>query len=64
MIYLIEGNLTRAKGLLKASLGKLIHDPLTVLEGNRDLIAGRIQIDYGISNSEAKMVSRWQKSIY
>ena len=58
-LYQIEGNLTLLKGKLKLTVGKLTNNYFSVINGQRDLVIGKIQIQYGLSASEAKMVSTW-----
>lgn len=48
------GNWKQLKGKLKEQWGKLTDDDLTVLEGNRDQLVGRIQERYGLAREEAE----------
>jgi len=48
------GKWQQAKGKLKQQWGKLTDDDLTVLEGRRDQLAGKIQERYGIAKEEAE----------
>ena len=47
------GQWKQLKGKVKAQWGKLTDDDLTVLEGNLDQLAGRVQERYGIARDEA-----------
>jgi uncharacterized protein YjbJ (UPF0337 family) len=47
------GQWKQLKGKLKEQWGKLTDDDLTVLEGNLDQLAGRVQERYGIARDEA-----------
>jgi uncharacterized protein YjbJ (UPF0337 family) len=48
------GNWMIFKGKIKEQWGKLTDDDLTVLEGNRDQLAGNIEKRYGIAKEEAE----------
>lgn len=48
------GKWQQAKGKIKQQWGKLTDDDLTVLEGRRDQLAGKIQERYGIAKEEAE----------
>jgi uncharacterized protein YjbJ (UPF0337 family) len=48
------GKWQQAKGKIKQQWGKLTDDDLTVLEGKRDQLAGKIQERYGIAKEEAE----------
>ena len=64
LIYQIEGNLMLLKGKLKLIVGKLTNNYFSIINGERDLAIGKIQIQYGLSVSEAKMVSTWNIPIH
>ena len=58
----IEGSWKQFKGNFKAKWGRLRNDPLEVIAGNRESLAGRIQETYGIAkDAAAKQVFAWQK---
>ena len=59
LIYQIEGNLMLLKGKLKLMVGKLTDNHFSIINGERDLTIAKIQLQYGLSVSEAKMVSTW-----
>ncbi|AGA90304.1 hypothetical protein Thimo_1521 [Thioflavicoccus mobilis 8321] len=50
----IRGNWNQAKGELKVRWGKLSDDDLTMIDGERDKLVGRLQELYGISKDEAE----------
>ena len=50
----IEGNLKQVRGHAQQQWGKLTHDPLCVLAGQRDSLRGRIQERLGISRDAAR----------
>ena len=51
------------KGTVKEKWGKLTDDDLTVIEGNPEKLAGKIQGRYGIAKDEAKkQVDEWQRT--
>ena len=57
----IKGNWNVAKGHIKEQWGKLTDDDLTAIEGRRDILVGRIQRRYGVTEQEAnKQVSDWE----
>jgi uncharacterized protein YjbJ (UPF0337 family) len=51
---ILEGNWKQLKGKVKVKWGKLTDDDLDVVEGRRDVLAGKIQERYGISKDEAE----------
>ena len=59
LLYQIEGNLMLLKGKIKLMLGRLTDNKFYIISGEKDQLTGKIQIQYGISVSEAKIVSRW-----
>ena len=59
LIYQIEGNLMLLKGKLKLIVGKLTNNYFSIINGQRDLVIGKIQIQYRLSASEANMVYTW-----
>ena len=61
----IKGDWKQAKGKVKQQWGKLTDDDLTVAEGHRDQLVGRIQERYGIAKDEAdKQVREWEKTYH
>src|SRR5262245_11971667 len=57
----IKGNWNVAKGHIKEQWGKLTDDDLTAIEGRRDILVGRIQRAYGVTEEQAsKQVSDWE----
>jgi len=56
----IAGNWKQLKGNVKQQWGKLTDDDLTVAEGSRDKLIGRVQERYGIAKDEAeRQVDAW-----
>ena len=51
---IFKGNWKQFKGKAKKNWGKLTDDDLDVVEGNSEILAGKIQERYGISKDEAK----------
>lgn len=51
---IFEGNWKQFKGKAKKNWGKLTDDDLDVVEGNADILAGKIQERYGLTKDEAK----------
>lgn len=50
----IEGSWKEMKGRVKARWGKLTDDELDQVEGNYDILLGKIQKAYGLSREEAE----------
>lgn len=50
----IEGSWKEMKGRVKARWGKLTDDELDRVEGNYDILLGKIQKAYGLSREEAE----------
>ena len=58
----ISGNWKQLKGKAKEQGGKLTDDDMTVLEGKRDQLVGKIQERYGYAKDQAeKEVSDWER---
>ncbi len=49
-----SGKWKQVKGKIKEQWGKLTDDDLTVLEGNSDQLAGKVQERYGLAKEEAE----------
>ena len=59
-----EGSWEQVKGNVQKAWGKLTNDDLSVIEGNRKLLAGKIQERYGIAQDEAeKQVKAWNDKV-
>jgi len=57
----IGGNWKQFKGKAKEKWGKLTDDDMTVIEGKRDQLVGRIQELYGYAKDQAeKEVTDWE----
>ena len=50
---ILKGNWKQLKGKAKKKWGKLTDDDLDVADGDKDLLAGKIQERYGVSKEEA-----------
>lgn len=60
----IQGNWKQWMGSAKQQWGKLTDDDLTVAEGKRDQLVGRVQERYGIAKDEAeRQVDAWTKRL-
>lgn len=58
----ISGNWKQFKGKAKEKWGKLTDDDMTVIEGKRDQLVGKIQERYGYAKDQAeKEVGDWEK---
>jgi len=49
----VEGNWKQAAGAIRKKWGELTDDDLDVIEGNRDMLAGKLQERYGIALDQA-----------
>lgn len=59
----ITGNWKQVQGEAKQQWGKLTDDDLTVAEGKRDVLAGKIQERYGTTKEEAeRQLDDWAKT--
>lgn len=58
----IGGNWKQFKGTVKEKWGKLTDDDMTVIEGKREQLVGKIQERYGYAKDQAeKEVVDWEK---
>jgi uncharacterized protein YjbJ (UPF0337 family) len=58
----IEGNWVKTKGKLRQQWGKLTDDDLTLIDGKREELAGRLQERYGYQKEQAeKEIDAWMK---
>jgi uncharacterized protein YjbJ (UPF0337 family) len=58
----VQGNWKQFKGKVKQQWGKITDDYLDEIEGNRDMLVGKIQEEYGITQEEAdRQVKDWEK---
>jgi uncharacterized protein YjbJ (UPF0337 family) len=59
----MEGKWKQMKGSMKSRWGKLTDDDLTVIEGQKEQLVGRIQERYGLARDEAqKQVDEWNRT--
>lgn len=60
---ILQGNWLQLKGKIKAEWGKLTDDQLDQINGNADMLAGKIQEAYGVSRDEAeRRVDAWDRA--
>ena len=56
------GNWKQFKGKVKEQWGKLTDDDMTIIEGKRDQLVGKIQASYSYKTAhEEKEVDSWEK---
>ncbi|MBP0615822.1 CsbD family protein [Jiella mangrovi] len=56
----IEGKWKQFRGNAKQQWGKLTDDDLDQIDGNKDILAGKIQEQYGIEKEEAhRQIDDW-----
>ena len=48
-----KGNFTQLKGKIKQQWGKLTDDEIDQMEGNAEILAGKLQERYGLSREDA-----------
>ena len=61
----IKGDWTQAVGRIRMKWGELTDDQLDVIEGRRDLLLGKLQEAYGISEDEAeRQVREWEGAAF
>lgn len=59
----VEGNWNQFAGKAKQRWGKLTDDDLTVINGKRQELIGKVQERYGIAKGEAeRQVKDWEKT--
>ena len=60
----IKGNWKQFTGKVKEQWGKLTDDDLTVIDGKRDQLIGRVQERYGIAKDKAEEeVAAWERKL-
>jgi uncharacterized protein YjbJ (UPF0337 family) len=58
----VEGNWRHMKGKVKEQWGKLTDDDLTLINGKRDQLEGKIRERYGIQKDIAKkQIDEWYR---
>ena len=61
---IIKGKWKQLNGRIKQQWGKLTDDDLTVLEGGREYLAGKVQERYGVTKDIAEQQVRdFEKSL-
>ena len=60
----VQGNWNQFRGKAKEQWGKLTDDELDIVEGRRDILAGKIQKAYGVAKDEAeRQVDAWERGL-
>ena len=60
----VEGNWKQVKGRVKQQWGKLTDDNIDVINGQREMLAGKLQESYGITKDEAeRQIKDWENSV-
>jgi len=60
----LQGNWKQFKGKVREKWGKLTDDQLDVINGRREVLAGKIQEMYGLSKDEAeRQIKDWERTI-
>lgn len=61
---IVEGNWEQFKGEVKVQWGKLTDDHLDVIAGKRDVLAGKVQEAYGITQDEAEeQIKKFEEAV-
>ena len=59
----VKGSWTQLRGRIRMQWGKLTDDQLDVIEGRRDLLLGKLQETYGVTEEEADaQVTAWENA--
>ena len=59
----LEGKWHQTKGSIRAHWGDLTDDEIEQIDGNREIMVGKIQEKYGVAREEAeRQVEEWRKS--
>jgi uncharacterized protein YjbJ (UPF0337 family) len=59
----LKGNWAQWRGRIRMQWGKLTDDQLEVIEGRRDLLLGKLQESYGVTEEEAdRQVRAWENA--
>ena len=53
-----QGNFKQLKGKIKQQWGKLTDDEIDQMEGNAEILAGRLQERYGMAQADAEREAR------
>jgi len=62
---IIKGKWKQLNGRIKQQWGKLTDDDLTVLEGSREYLAGKVQERYGVTKDIAEQqVKDFEKDLH
>ena len=57
----VKGSWTQLRGRVRMHWGKLTDDQLDVIEGRRELLLGKLQEAYGVTEEEAdRQVKAWE----
>ncbi len=60
----IKGKWSQAKGSVRAKWGELTDDEVDQIEGNREMLVGKVQEKYGLAKEEAEReVDDWSRSL-
>jgi uncharacterized protein YjbJ (UPF0337 family) len=60
----LQGNWKQFKGKVREKWGKLTDDQLDVINGRREILAGKIQEMYAVSKDEAeRQIKDWERTI-
>ncbi len=61
---IIDGNLKVLRGKLHEQWGLIIGDELEAADGRLEMLAGRIQARYGVSEEEVeRSLTEWEKQL-
>jgi len=56
----VQGNWKQLHGHVQHEWGKLTHNDVEQVKGDAEVLAGKIQVHYGVTKAEAlKQIDRW-----
>ena len=59
----LKGNWTQLRGRIRMQWGRLTDDQLDVIEGRREMLLGKLQEAYGMTEQQAEQqVGAWENS--
>jgi uncharacterized protein YjbJ (UPF0337 family) len=59
----LKGNWTQLRGRIRMQWGRLTDDQLDVIEGRREMLLGKLQEAYGMTEQQAEQqVNAWENS--
>ena len=61
---IIKGKWMEIKGTVRKKWGKLTDDDIAEIDGNREILAGKIRKNYGLAQDEVeRQLQKWEDDI-